>query len=139
MKNLYLKIQGFALIISIITLSIFMSNSAAAQSDIYSPEVIASYPSNGAQNIPQTVRVSVSFNEPMDPGSVTTDTFTVFEDMGDQVMGTVSYANRTITFTPFTTFSSMTTYSVTVSESVRDSMGNTLGDDYEFSFQTAFN
>jgi len=114
-------------------LSLFSFNTTFAQADREPPRVVATYPGSNAST---GSRVSITFSEPMDPGSMSTNYIQVQESLGDPVSGEVIYGNSTVTFIPFTTLSENSTYNVTVSGDVRDKAGNTLGSDYKWSFST---
>lgn len=106
------------------------------ENDTTSPQVVANNPGNGARGVPTTPHVSVTFSEPMDPSSITTNTFALTDNFGSPVGGEVTYRNRTAAIILFTHLNELTTYVATVSAHVRDYSGNSLGFNYSWSFTT---
>lgn len=119
----------------IITAAMLISTHIHAQSDNDPPDIIAVYPQDGA-SVPDDTRLSITFSEPMDPGSIATKTITLKATMGRPVSGAVTYANRTASFVPFGHLDDNEQYTATVSGIVRDISGNLLGSDYSWSFST---
>jgi hypothetical protein len=70
--------------------------------DVFGPTVLAENPANGLTNVPTNVVVSLQTNEPIDPSTVTSATFPVYDNVAGQVSGTytVSSDGRTISFAP---------------------------------------
>jgi hypothetical protein len=87
-----------------------------------------------------TAPITVTFNEGIDPSTLTAGSFTVAATAGGApVTGTVSYdaASRTGTFTPLAALAGSTGYTATVAGTVKDQAGNALGTAFAFSFTTA--
>lgn len=112
--------------------------SGRAQSgvDNDSPYIISTYPDNGDGSVPTTAWLHVTFSEDLDPGCITNRTYTARETMGSPVPGYVSYGNRSATFKPLQQLGENTSYTATISGSVRDISGNSLGSDYSWTFRT---
>lgn len=127
MKKISTALLLLSFIISIPTLSFSYAQTSPLR-------VIATYPSMGERNARGMIQVSATFSNPMNPASITTNTFSVKENLGSAVSGTVTYGNNTATFIPFTTLAEDSTYAVTISGSVRDGYGNSLGSDYKWKF-----
>ena len=79
---------------------------------------------------------SVTFNEQMDPLSLTAATYTLTQ-AGTPVLGMVSYVGTTATFTPAVNLSANTTYTSTITTGAKDLAGNALSAVYVWSWATA--
>jgi uncharacterized repeat protein (TIGR03803 family) len=117
-----------------------MTNSGGANNagTIFSfslPGVIGVSPARGATNVPLTTTLSATFNNAMDASTITPSTFTV----SNGVTGTVTYdpSTRTATFTPSAGLSYGITYTATITTGVKDSTGDTLPQNYTWTFTTA--
>lgn len=100
------------------------------------PTVIATNPSNLATGVPLTQAVTVTFNEKMDPATITQASFML---QGTSfVAGTITYdgTGTTMSFTPTNSLSPNTTYTGRVTTKVKDLMGNALQEDYVWTFST---
>jgi len=112
------------------------------------PTVISTNPANLAVNVPLTQIVSVTFNEAMDPATITPAAFTLLSPGSPggrvdgstrvEISGTLSYdaATFTMNFTPSTKLASGATYTGTVATSVKDVTGNALQVNYVWTFST---
>jgi hypothetical protein len=98
------------------------------------PEVIATSPENGYLNVPIDKRITVSFNEEMNPATINLVSFTI-QDEG-LIAGTISYSGTMATFTPTNYLTPNKVYTGIVTTEVKDLMGNALQEDYEWSFET---
>ena len=98
------------------------------------PIVIATNPVNGATFVPLTKVVTVTFNEQMNPASITTSSFII--SGGAPVAGTISYSGNTATFTPAAPLIANTTYTGKVTTAVKDVNGNAMQADYIWTFST---
>ncbi len=107
------------------------------------PLVVSTDPTNGATNIPLEKIIKVTFNEPMDPASITPSAISLqgvpsggrgFVD----ISGTVAYdgPTNTMSFTPSARLVAKTTYTGTIATTVKDKMGNALQVAYVWSFNT---
>src|SRR5580658_4179917 len=61
--------------------------------------VVSTIPANGATGVPITQIISATFNEPMNPATITSSTFTL-TGPGGLVPGVVTFSGMTATFTP---------------------------------------
>src|SRR5438876_318797 len=86
--------------------------------DTTAPVLAAIGPANADTNVPLNETITATFSEPMDPSTINTSTFTVMQGT-TPVAGTVSYTNRTVTFTPTDNLAPLTTYTVTTSTGAR--------------------
>jgi len=103
--------------------------------DTESPTVIATSPVSDAVDVDINSKLRAKFSEAMDETSIHTGTVTV----NNGVTGTVAYDSTTMTaiFTPSVPLANETMYTVTISTGVKDLSGNSLANNYTWSFQTA--
>jgi len=94
-----------------------------APPDTSPPTVASSNPAIGATSIPIASSVTVVFSEAMDPSTITSSNIYI-----SGVPGTVTYdaGSYTATFTPTTSLSNATNYTVYVTTGVKDLSGNAL-------------
>jgi hypothetical protein len=107
--------------------------------DTTGPEVTATSPKDKATNASPGGELSATFSEAVDPASVSGDTFIlVVEATGDVVTGKVSYdpATRKARLRPDKALLPLAAYRATVTDGVRDLVGNAMVKDHEWSFQT---
>jgi len=111
------------------------------------PVVVSTDPSNLAIGIALDKVVTVTFNEKMNPQTITPATFILQEGAKSTgtanttvvvVSGAMTYnaSNYTMTFTPTTVLKANTIYSGTVKATVKDLMGNALQTDFVWTFTT---
>lgn len=99
------------------------------------PEVISTSPANAATGVFLDKIVTATFNENMNPVTITSTTYTLKQGT-TPVTGTVSYTGTTASFTPSSPLTPNTTYTGRVTSSVKDLMGNALQEDYVWTFTT---
>lgn len=99
----------------------------AEKPDTEGPQIVVTNPVDGATNVPVDKKVSATFNEPMDPGSMSTLTFKL-SNGSNPVEGTVKYdvQSNTVTFSPLNLLKVSTTYTATVGPAAKDLAGNGL-------------
>ena len=95
------------------------------------PTITSTGPAAGATNVATTSAISVTFNQAMDPTTITNSTFFV-----SGVSGSIHYSGTTATLTLSSALSASTTYTVTVTTGVRDVAGNPLSSNQVWSFVT---
>jgi hypothetical protein len=112
------------------------------------PLVISTNPANLAVNVPLNQIVTVTFNEAMDPATITPAAFSLLSPGSPggrsdgsarvEMAGTLTYdaATFTMTFTPVSKLASGATYTGTVATVVKDLMGNALQTNYVWTFST---
>ena len=100
------------------------------------PEVILTSPLNGASGVPINKVVTATFNEKMNPATITKLSFTL---NGSPVAGTVSYTDSTASFTPDTDLLINHLYTARITTAVKDPRGNALQEDYVWTFTTGPN
>jgi len=103
------------------------------------PVILSTAPGNGTTGAALNAAVSVQFNEPMDPSTITASAFQLVDSSNSAVSGTVSYvpASASLVFQPSLSLIPQTMYTATVRGTVRDTFGNALGNDQSWSFTTA--
>ena len=102
------------------------------------PKVVATTPTPASTGSSYGTSVSASFNEPLNSSSVNSNSITVVDSSNNPVAGTITYnpANYTVTFQPTLGLLPLTTYTATVSGSVADSSGNSMGSSFTWTFTT---
>ncbi len=99
------------------------------------PEVSATSPLNGETSVPLYKVISVTFNEEMNPATITQTSFTVVSGTSP-IAGTISYSAKTAIFTPTGNLIANTTYIGKVTTLAKDLKGNALQADYIWTFST---
>ncbi len=101
--------------------------------DVVPPVVSSVFPVNGATSVPTTAGLTVSFDEPMNPGSIAMSV----TGPGGAAAGTVSYnaTTFTATFTPTAALAPSTAYTVTATGN--DVAGNAMVTAYSWTVTTA--
>src|SRR3989338_987816 len=102
--------------------------------DTTPPTVSSTSPSDNATSVALSTSITATFGEAMDAATITASTFTL--DNG--ATGTVAYDTntKTATFTPSSNLTSGTTYTATITTSVKDVAGNKMASDKTWSFTT---
>jgi len=108
------------------------------------PLVVSTIPLDKAVSVPLNQVVSATFNEAMNPATITGSSFTLTgtTSLGTTVKaatvveGTVTYSGMTATFTPSSPLAPHTTYTGTITTAARDLAGNSLQVNYVWSFST---
>jgi Ice-binding-like/Bacterial Ig-like domain len=90
-----------------------------------SPTVTSTNPSPGSTGVNINAKISAIFSTPMDPTTITGTTFTVTQG-GAAVLGTVTYAGSTATFTPASDLAISLPFSASISTGAKDLAGNAL-------------
>ena len=103
--------------------------------DTAAPTASSPSPASGATGVAVDTDITVTFNEAMDPSTITTASFTV---TGDSVTGVVSYdsSTKTATFNPSADLATGTTFTATLSTAVTDDAGNAMASAFSWSFTT---
>lgn len=129
------------------------SFTTTAGMDAAAPVVNSTSPANAASGVAIGSTINVSFNEPMDPATITTTNFLVTGPGATPEMGTATFnvSNNTATFTrhhhlvtyvgshpePVSNLDPSTTYTVTLTTGAKDMAGNPLASGLIWSFTTA--
>ena len=104
--------------------------------DFTGPALTGTSPKNGDTNVPLNAPVVLQFNDQLDP--ITAQTGFSMQSGGTVVAGTFSYSanDQTVTFTPISALAASTTYTVSYSSQVSDTVGNSLTNPGSFIFTT---
>jgi Domain of unknown function (DUF4082)/Bacterial Ig-like domain/Bacterial Ig domain len=112
--------------------------------DTTPPTVTSTTPNNNATGVNTVNPVTITFSEAMDSATINTNTFELRRPNNTLVSATVSYdpATRTAILTPNSPLATATTYTATVKGGstdprVKDVVGNTLTQNYSWSFTTS--
>ncbi len=113
----------------------------APPADSRPPEISAVTPSNGSTGVPVSATPTATFDEAMQPGSLTSSTFTLRNGAGNPVAASVGYdaQTRKATLSPTSPLEAGQTYTATVrsgTSGVTDTAGNPLAADRTWSFST---
>ena len=107
------------------------------------PVVESTNPTNAANGVPLNQIITATFNEKMNPVTITQASFIVqsYDLLSTSkgytfISGIVSYTDSTASFEPFSLLAPNTSYKGIIASSVRDLMGNSLQADYEWTFNT---
>lgn len=98
------------------------------------PIVQSTDPANLATNVALNKVITVTFNEKMNPATITNASFTITG--ASAVPGTITYSGNTATFVPSSSLAANTTYTGKVTTAVKDATGNALQTDYIWTFST---
>ena len=102
------------------------------------PTVLSTSPVNASIEVPRETTVTATFSKAMDPATLTTSTFTLFDGISN-VLGTVSYdaPTRTATFTQTSPpLPWGTVYTATITTGAADTDGLSLQSNHAWTFTT---
>ncbi|HEX7254734.1 MAG TPA: LamG-like jellyroll fold domain-containing protein [Gaiellaceae bacterium] len=110
--------------------------------DTTAPNAVANTPANGAQDVNAFDPVTVTFNEAMDPATITSSSFELRDDTGTLVPASISYepVSGVATLQPNARLAYQKSYTATAKggpDGVKDLGGNPLAADRTWSFTTA--
>jgi len=126
----YLSVAGAALLLLSLAAACGIDT---ADPDATVPRVVSSSPADGATGAPINGAVSVTFNEPMGPASLTASTFELSSG-ATAVLGTVIYADSTAVFWPAGHLASGGSYTATITTAASSDSGVALATKYSWSF-----
>ena len=92
-------------------------------------------PLNGATDVPYGKIVKATFNKIMNPATINNATFTLMHGT-TPVLGTVSYSDYTAAFVPLSDLLPGEEYTATITTDAVDLTGNSLAEDYIWTFTT---
>ncbi|MEO8019599.1 MAG: Ig-like domain-containing protein [Pseudomonadota bacterium] len=106
--------------------------------DLTAPTVSSTSPAAGTTGVAINSLITASFNEPMDPLTLTSATFTLSCPGGSPVTGTVGYAvsGNVATFTPTAVLPASTICTAQIGTGAQDAAGNGLATAFSWSFTT---
>lgn len=107
-----------------------------AVADTVNPTVSFTAPLNLQTAVPVNRIVHVAFSEVMDPATITGANFTLTGPGATPVSGTFAPAGTSATFIPAGILANSTLYTATVTTGVKDLAGNSLVNNYVFTFTT---
>jgi hypothetical protein len=96
------------------------------------PKILKVLPVDSAVDIDLDTEIEVHFSTDMDPATITPASFYI----SDVIYGTITYENAVAKIRPTDSLLQNHDYVVTVKSSVADFAGNTMADDYTWSFRT---
>ncbi len=102
---------------------------------LVAPTVVSVDPLNAAINVPLNKVLSANFSVAMNPATITTSTFTLF-DGPTPIVGTVGYTGTTATFTPTNNLELGKTYTATITTGAQNVAGTAIAQNYVWSFST---
>ncbi len=102
--------------------------------DTTGPRVTATSPGDGDSNVALDALVTVTFNEDVDPLTITGSSFY----LNGSMPGTITYGSRNAALNPDSNFQYGGTYTATVTTAVTDVAGNRMDSNYVWSFTTTF-
>jgi Ice-binding-like/Bacterial Ig-like domain len=99
---------------------------------VVAPEIVSTVPANAAINVPLNQAVSATFSEAMNPLTLTTGTFLLYQGAsasGTPIPATISYdaLDFIATLTPLAPLTASTTYTATVTDGATNLTGTPLG------------
>ena len=103
--------------------------------DNAAPIVSSNDPADTATGIVKDTNITATFNEVMDPSTITTATFTLKQGT-TPVAGSVSYSGTNAIFNPSSDLADSTSYTATITTGAKDLAGNALASVYVWSFTT---
>ena len=107
---------------------------------VVTPVVVSTTPADIATAVPINRKITATFNEAMNPATITatTTTFTVTGPGNTTVPGAVTYvaAGTAAIFTPTSSLIASTLYTATITTAAKDASGNALASNKTWSFTT---
>jgi hypothetical protein len=107
----------------------------AVRQDTSIPRLTSNDPLGNMKGVPRNTSITIQFNEPMAPATISNSTFFLKRD-SYVVPGEVIYAGKTVTFTPTNVLDANTVYNVTITTSVTDLANNPISHDLLWQFTT---
>lgn len=111
------------------------SFTTGAAPDITSPLVSSTDPLSAATGVDRNKTVAITFNEAMDPSTITSSTFTLKKGT-TSVSGAVTYSGLIASFSPTSTMDASAVYTATITTGAKDAAGNALANNTVWSFTT---
>ncbi len=114
-----------------------VTSDGASDGSTSSVAVVSNEPLDGSTAVPRNGTVSATFSEAMDGDTLTTSTFTLTRGPTEiPVDGTVTYANLTAVFRPVADLDHDSSFTATITTSVRSASGDAISMPYSWSFTT---
>ncbi len=105
------------------------------ENDTTPPRITATTPDNEAEEVSINSAVIATFNEAMNESTINTTTFSL-RSGSTPISGSVTYSDNQATFSPSNSLEFNNTYTATITTSATDTAGNSLTEDYSWSFTT---
>ena len=99
------------------------------------PLVVSTDPANNATGVALNKVITATFNMPMNPLTLNAATFTV-RQLNTVVLGTISYAGSTVSFTPTSPLEANKIYTATITTGATNVAGTPLAANYIWNFTT---
>jgi len=109
---------------------------AGVAADLTAPLISSVVPANNSVSAATGTNLSAVFSETMNPGTITSSTFTLKQG-SVSIPGTVTCSGTTAIFVPAAALTGNTLYTGTITAGVKDLAGNSLATSYIWSFKTA--
>lgn len=141
-QSIYFRVTGFIFLLILGVVSTVGSGGGGGGGgggqDETPPTVTAGFPQDAQTDVGLNTNVTAIFSEAMNSVTIDTpaSTFTLEDDIGTPVAGTVSYAGITATFTPSASLASNTSYTANVTTDAQDLAGNALASELSWTFTT---
>ncbi len=100
------------------------------------PAVVSTFPANLQTQVGVVDNVTATFNEALNPTTVTNSTFTLTGPGNVSVPSIVTYSNNIATLAPASALAGTTTYTATVTTGVKDVAGTAMVAKYTWTFTT---
>lgn len=107
-----------------------------SDNDTTAPRVDSTMPLDEATGVALNRAVTAVFNEPMAALTIDEQSVIVTGPLDEEIEGELSYIDTTVTFLPSAPLEASVLYTVTIDESVTDLAGNSLEEDFVWSFTT---
>jgi hypothetical protein len=104
--------------------------------DISKPAINSTTPAHNSVAVCTNSAITVSFNKPIYPAAINTQTFILLKDGTIPVTGNVTSVGTTAQFSPAGSLSPGTSYSAIVTTGVKDLAGNAMAASYTWQFTT---
>jgi glucose/arabinose dehydrogenase len=108
--------------------------------DVTPPLISSVSPLNGATNVSTGTMITATFNEAIDPATVTGTTFQLRDASNNLIPASVSTSSSQITLDPSSSLAGSAIYTATITggaSGVKDVAGNALASNYSWTFTTA--
>lgn len=99
------------------------------------PVVVSTDAEDNATNVPLNKQISATFSMPMDPASLTNESYTIMQGSAS-VTGTITYSGSTVTFTPESDLTPNTVYTGTITTDASNLPGIAMQGNYVWTFTT---
>jgi hypothetical protein len=129
-----MKIRNYLTAMAIVSVAL-LAGCDNKDNDATRPTVVATNPHDNTTNNSRNIVLTVTFNEAMDATTITTSSF-LLKHGTTEVPGTVEFSGVTASFTPSASLLSLTDYSATITNDVKNLAGDELADDMVWEFTT---